>query len=157
MLAGATERAEVLGRGPRDRGLIVEVLDWAAVTNLGEPIHLRHWGQQTPEQIARRLTMARDWLDDAQRLGPIDGAASGGAAPITRPSWAAPFPNELIPWAKLSAHATTDADRRRAWQATVDYAAVRRRHEFAPKAGIAWRVANALARPELHEPVLRPA
>jgi hypothetical protein len=157
ILAGAIARAENAERGPDERGLMIEAIDWAATTTLSEPFHQRHWGRQSPEQIMARILKHRDWIAGASKLGPLDDAPAGGRAPLARPQGVAPFPTSLLSAAKVCARASSPEERLRAWNFVRRYAKERARIEIAPKAPRLFRVAKWFEREEAREPVVRAA
>lgn len=156
----AIARAEANHRGPDDRGLMAEALDWIRVADLALPIHARHWGRQTPEQIRARCRKHKTWTEEAAKLGPIDDAPSGGDPPPSRPSWVPPFPPELVRPANVCALGSraTAEQHEAAWAVVRAYAKARRAKEFASKASLAFRAAKLLAAvrgTEVVEPVVR--
>jgi len=153
-------RAEANGRGPADRGLLAEALDWLRVTDISRTVHTRHWGRQKPEQIRSRMLKHRDWTEEAAKLGPIDDSTAGGDPPSVRPSWVAPFPPELVRPANVCAlgKRATAEQHEAAWKAVRAYAKARRAREFASKASLAFRAAallKAVRGTEVVEPVVR--
>lgn len=143
------------GRGPGDLGLMTEVVEWSVATDLALPLHSRHWGRQTPEQVGSRILKHRDWMREAALVGPIDDPPPGEMPGIARPVGVAPFPAELVPAAKVCARESTAGERQKAWKAVQAYAAARRRREFAPRASLAFRLRKLFERDEVAEPAIR--
>jgi hypothetical protein len=156
VLSGAVARADANGRGPSDLGLMVEAIEWVETTDLTLPLHARHWGRQTPQQIHDRSLKHRDWLRGAAKVGPIDDAPAGEAPPLVRPPGVPGFPTDLITEAKVCARSSTPEERLRAWESVGAYAAARRRRENTKRVPLGLRIAAYLARNEVREPVLRP-
>lgn len=151
----AISRAEANHRGPADNGLLAEVLDWMRVTDLSLPVHARHWGRQSPEQIVKRIKKHVVWIDESAKLGPLDDAPPGDDPPASRPAWIAPFPQDLVRPANVCAlgQRATKEQHEAAWKAVRAYRDARRKREFAPQAPLGQRVKALLSTIRGVEPV----
>lgn len=133
--------AEGKGRGPADRGLMTEAIDWGERTDLGSEQNRGHWGRQSPAIILKRLLKHRVWIVEAAKMGTLDDAAPGAEPTEQRPSNAPAFPPELIPNAKIAARNSSQEDLVASWREILAYRNRRRRREYAPKAPVVARIA----------------
>jgi len=160
ILRSTLQRAMAASRGPADRGLMAEVLDWERNTDLAAPALARAWGRQSPAIVSKRIRKHAVWVRDAAKIGPLDGPA-GGTPPEARPLGVPAFPAALVAAARVCAAAGKGATREEhaAAHAQVrSYARARARREMGRiKAGY-WEFRNvlrSLRKPEVTEPVER--
>lgn len=152
----ALKRAEAAGRTPKDRGLMNESIDWAEHTDLSLPIHKQYWGRQEPEKILMRLKKHKDWIEEAEMIGPIDDAPYGEQPIMTRPQYIPAFPREIIQSAKTvnNPDATTEQCTV-AWKAVKAYVKERKAKENTPSAPLTYRVQKMFSRTDRTEIVER--
>jgi len=143
VLQRAIARAETQGRGPDNRGLMAEAIDWGERTDLGSEQNRGHWGRQSPEIILKRLLKHRVWIVEAAKMGPLDDAPAGAEPTERRPDNAPEFPAELIPNAKIAARDSTQEDLTASWRGVLRYRNKRREREYAPKAPLVKRFTTA--------------
>lgn len=144
ILSRAIARAEANKRGPEDRGLMVEAIDWASTADLAA--HRSHWGRQSPEIILKRILKHRDWIHRAAQLGDLDSADPGDACPKSLPAGCPRFPTELVQNAKIAARDSTREELKASLADVRGYIRRRRRKEYAPKAPIGKRLVTAVGK-----------
>ena len=147
VFGSAVAWAEASGRGPYDRGLMAEVLDWADRTDLDALAVRGYFGRQSGSKVKSRIDKHAEWVRDAAEVGPIDDAPEGGYPTEEPPrDKVPPFPPELKPAAMVvNQRDAGDDDCLRSWQAVRAYAKARRRREYMPRERMVSRAKSWIA------------